>query len=364
MRLSPTLPSLGLASILFNALHSQAHYYQLGGKLTIPDSPSVEKLVGTNWQITEINGAAAIPDSQELFFETETLLSGYDGCNGFNGEWSEVDSQTGDRPSIMIEIGRMNRRGCFLSAEAGKQQGIFMSALRQEAISFSLSADEKELTLYRSLDGHDMPIVLSSIPRPVQPHERLIGTNWVATDIVYPDSQNELRPVLENTPVTLSFSEDEITGFTGVNQYFGDISKMTSMEFEVTSVGQTLVGAENDDPRWLQEVAWMSILFLGSAGDWTSTQEFPETVTLPYTLFDERIGDTDDWTQVLILGSFQAPLARFVPLKDGVLDAWGERIDRIESPVADDTPFHGDDYWLIQLAGSNWRATVIYLPIY
>ena len=183
------------------------------------------------------------------------------------------------------------------------------------------SVDEQ--LFFRTLDGQDMPIVLSSIPRPVQPHERLIGTNWVATDIVYPDSQNELRPVLENTPVTLSFSEDEITGFTGVNQYFGDISKMTSMEFEVTSVGQTLVGAENDDPRWLQEVAWMSILFLGSAGDWTSTQEFPETVTLPYTLFDERIGDTDEWTQVLILGSFQAPLARFVLLKDGVLDPWG-----------------------------------------
>jgi len=367
MRLS-NLPSLGLTSILFNALHSHAHSYQLlgAGKLPIPDSPSPEKLVGTNWQLTEINGAAAIPDSQELFFQTETVVSGYDGCNWFNGEWSTVengqDSQTSDRPSIKIGMSMAHtRRACRLTAEAGKQQGIFMSTLRQAAISFSLSADEKELTLYRSLDGKDMPIVLSRIPKPVQPHERLIGTDWIATGIVYFDSQNKLRPVLEDHPVTLSFSEDQISGSTGTNQYFGEISQMTSMEFQVTSVGQTLIGwEESNDPRRSQEDAWMSILHLGRAANMTIAQEFPEAVTLPYTLFDERIGETDEWTQVLILGSFQAPLARFVPLKDGMLDEWGKPIKKFESPLTDDTPFDEDEWhYTIQLAGSNWRATNI-----
>ena len=344
------LPSLGLASILFNGLLSQAHNYVGGGKLTFPAAPaSTEKLVGTNWQLTEINGAAALPDIQELFFETDTEASGYDGCNRFRAEWSEVDTQTGDRPSIMFDVMMTNRRMCRLTAEAGKQHLMFRDMLRQEAISFSLSEDEKELTLYRSLDGKDTPLVFSSIPRPVQPHERLIGTNWIATEIVYPDSQDELRPVLENTPVTLSFpSADEIKGFTGVNQYFGEISKMTSTEFQVDSVGTTYVGVEDDDPRGLQENAWMSILN-------------PDAVTtLPYTLFDERIGDTDEWTKVLILGSFQAPLARFVPLKDGVLDPWGERINRTESPGADDTPSYEDNWHeTISLAGSNWKATEI-----
>ena len=348
MRLS-NLPSLGLASILFNGLLSQAHEYVGGGKLTFPATPvSTEKLVGTNWQLTEINGASALPDIQKLFFETATEASGYDGCNRFRAAWSTVengDSQTGDRPSIMFDVMMTNRKMCRLTAEAGKQYLMFRDMLRQEAISFSLSADEKELTLYRSLEGKDTPLVFSSIPRPVQPHERLIGTNWIATDIVYPDSQDELQPVLEDTPVTLSFSEDEVKGFTGLNQYFGDISKMTSTEFQVTRIGHTLVGTENDqDPRMLQNNAWMSILMGdGDQGPTTST-------TFPYTLFDERIGDTDEWTKVLILGSFQAPLARFVPLKDGVLDPWGERIK-------DDTPFHEDDWReIISLAGSNWKA--------
>eukprot|EP00984_Skeletonema_dohrnii_P002404 scaffold832_cov75-Skeletonema_dohrnii-CCMP3373.AAC.14 len=374
MRLS-NLPSLGLASVLFNALQSNAHKPTLlrGGQLPIPEAPSTEKLVGTNWQLKEIGGVPAIPDSQELFFKTEAELSGYDGCNGFRGEWDTVendqDSKNSDRPSITIDILATNRRMCRLTAEAGEQKSNFMGALRQEAISFSFSADEKELTLYHTLDGNDVPIVMSRIPSPVQPDERLIGTDWVATGIVYPDSQNEeqLRPVLEDHPVTLSFSKDQINGSTGTNEFFGDIPTMTSMEFQVTNVGQTLMGwGEIDDPRKLQENAWMIILT--TVND--ETESPPEVVTLPYTLFDERIGDTDEWTKVLVLGSFQAPLARFVPLKDGMLDEWGKPIKQIESPLTHENPLNGNElqdtpaikdlyFDTFQLAGSNWRASNI-----
>uniref|UniRef100_A0A7S2LTM5 DUF306 domain-containing protein n=1 Tax=Skeletonema marinoi TaxID=267567 RepID=A0A7S2LTM5_9STRA len=372
MRLS-NLPSLGLASILFNALQSHSHKHQLlrGGQLPIPEAPSTEKLVGTHWQLKKIGGVPAIPDSQELFFKTETELSGNDGCNGFRGEWGTVengqDSHNSDRPSITFDILATNRRMCRLTAEADEQKSNFMGALRQEAISFSFSADEKELTLYHTLDGNDVPIVMSRIPSPVQPHERLIGTDWVATGIVYPGSQNELLPVLKDYPVTLSFSKDQIDGSSGTNQFFGDIPKMTSMEFQVTNVGQTLMGWEEDvDPRRFQENAWMNILT--TVND--ETESPPEVVTLPYTLFDERIGDTDEWTKVLVLGSFQAPLARFVPLKDGMLDEWGKPIKQIESPLAHDAPLNGHelqdtpvlkDLYLdtFQLAGSKWRATNI-----
>ena len=372
MRLS-NLPSLGLAFILFNALPSHAHEHQLlrGGQLPIPEAPSTEKLVGTNWQLKEIGGVPAIPDSQELFFKTETELSGNDGCNGFRGEWGTAengqDSHNSDRPSITIDILATNRRMCRLTAEADEQKSNFMSALHQEAISFSLSADETALTLYHTHDGNDVPIVLSRIATPVQPHERLIGTDWVATGIVYPGSQ-ELRPVLEDHPVTLSFPKDQINGSTGTNQFFGDIPKMTSMEFQVTNVGQTLMGWEEDvDPRRFQENAWMNILTTTTVND--ETESPPQVVTLPYTLIDERIGDTDEWTKVLVLGSFQAPLARFVPLKNGMLDEWGKPI-KTQSPLAHDTPLNGNeqqdnpsikDLYLdtFQLAGSNWRASNI-----
>jgi len=352
MRLSnlPTL-GLGLASILCNALHSHArgHQFLRGGDLPIPELPSPEKLVGTNWQLKEISGVPAIPDPQELFFKTETAVSGYDGCNWFFGAWSTVesdqDSQTSDRPSITIGRLVSTLMGCSLRDEAAEQQRIFMSALRQEAISFSLSADEKELTLYHTLDEKNLSIVLSSIPIPVQPNERLIGTDWVATGIVYPDSQNELRPVLEDHPVTLSFSKDELDGSTGTNQFFADVPKMTSMEFQVANVYQTLMGwGENDDPRTLQEQedAWLSILYFGRSVDRNDeTQIPPEVITLPYALFEERIEGTDEMTQVLVLGSYQKPLARFVPQKEKLAPAF---------------ELHHET---IQLAGSNWKATNI-----
>eukprot|EP00984_Skeletonema_dohrnii_P006819 scaffold2425_cov76-Skeletonema_dohrnii-CCMP3373.AAC.35 len=350
------LPRLCVASILFNAQHFHAHRpYVRGGKIPNPVvPPSPEKLVGTNWQLKEIHGVPAIPEPQELFFETEGELSGYDGCNWFSGEWNTVqDIRTNVRPRIAINIGTSTLRMCRLTAEAGEQQSNFMSDLRQEAISFSLSADEQELTLYHTFGGNDAPIVMSRIPSPVDPHERLIGTDWVATGIVYPGSQDELLPVLKDYPITLSFSKDQIDGSTGTNQYFGDISKMTSMEFQVTNVGQTLMGwEENHGPRRFQEDAWMSILTTVNH----ETESPPDVVTLPYTLFDERIGDTDEWTQVLVLGSFQAPLARFVPLKDGMLQPPGP----YDGDDKQDTPAIKDVYLdTFQLAGSNWRASNI-----
>lgn len=357
-----TLPSLSLASILVNALHSHGHQQVLrGGKLSIPTLPSTKKLVGTNWQLKDIGGVPVvhppIPESQELFFLTETELSGYDGCNWFYGVWDSVpvgakkddgSSQSSARPRISIDIKSTTYKGCFLTSEAGEQQSNFMIALRQEAIGFSLSADEQELTLYHTLDGsQDVPIVLSRIPNPIQPDEKLIGTSWIATDIVYPDSGNELRPVLEDHPVTLEFLEgpifnaetsssykSSVRGNTGTNEFFGYVSEMTEWEFTVTNVWRTTAGWEEDnDPKRLQEFAWMGIL---------------EMKTFPYTLFEERIGDTNEWTQVLVLGPFQAPLARFIP---GELNSWGEPIDSWRLDYQDDET--------TQLAGSKWIATNI-----
>jgi heat shock protein HslJ len=61
-----------------------------------------------------------------------------------------------------------------------------------------------------------------------------------------------------------------------------------------------------------------------------------------------------------LLGSVQAPLARFVPLPEGkTLDAWGELqpIKQIESPLDDREPTTPED--TTELAGSNWLATNI-----
>jgi heat shock protein HslJ len=328
--------------------------------------------VGTNWQLKEIGGTPAQPEEpQRLLFETETELSGYDGCNGFSATWETILGSTAEnesgskptraRPKISIEMGFSTLRGCsWMTEEERLQQSNFMTALRQEAIAFSFSADEQELTLYQSIDGSpDMPIVMTRIPIPPQPHERLIGTSWVATDIAYSSSDsenNELTPILEDHPVTMSFERDTFFGSTGTNKYAGDITMKkfveggVSLEFEVTNVARTSISfQDNTDPRLLQEHAWMDII---EAAD-------DEIVTIPYTLFDERIGDTDEWTQVLLLGSFQAPLARFVPLPEGkTLDVWGE-LQPIKQHESEPLGEPITPYDITELAGSNWLATNI-----
>ena len=113
------LTSIGLVSILFNALPSHGHQQLLllrGGRLSIPEPPSPEKLVGTNWQLKGIGGTPAQPEEpQRLLFNTETELSGYDGCNGFSATWETIVGSTAEndsgskpiraRPKISIEIG-------------------------------------------------------------------------------------------------------------------------------------------------------------------------------------------------------------------------------------------------------------------
>ena len=370
------LTSIGFVSILFNAFQSHAHQQLLrGNKLRIPEPTSPEQLVGTNWQLKEIDGVRAVPELQTLFFETESTLSGYDGCNWFSeaswgalsatAESDYIGSQMLPRPKIsIIDHGMSTMRYCSLTPEQREQQQRFMSALHQAAVGFSLSADEQELTLYQAFGrSSDVPIVMTRIPIPAQPHEVLIGTSWLATDIYYSDPYSEKRSnrliVLEDHPVTMSFGKDTFFGSTGTNKYAGDITMRkfngVSMEFQVTNVAQTSIGFMDDqDPQLLQEHAWMDIIQAAS-------DAIDEVVTIPYTLFDERIGDTDEFTQVLLLGSSQAPLARFVPLPEGMaLDEWGEPepIRQIATPDYKDTPLIDHDF--TELAGSKWMATYIH----
>lgn len=387
MHLLSNLTSIGFVSILFNAFQSHAHQQVLrGNKLRIPEPTSPEQLVGTNWQLKEIDGLPAVPELQTLFFETESTLSGYDGCNWFDETWGAlsataesdyIGSQMLPRPKIsIIDYGSSTMRYCPLTPQQMKQQNQFISALHQAAVGFSLSADKQELTLYHAIGpSSDVPIVMTRIPIPAQPHEVLIGTTWLATDIYYSDPYSEKRSnrliVLEDHPVTMSFGKDTFFGSTGTNKYAGDITMRkfngVSMEFQVTNVAQTSIGFKDDqDPKLLQEHAWMDIIEAAS----------DEVVTIPYTLFDERIGDTDEFTQVLQLGSSQAPLARFVPLPEGMaLDEWGEPepIRQIATPDYQDTPLidspFDDDHWpdaivhlhdFTELAGSKWMATFIH----
>ena len=265
---------------------------------------TMRPLVGTNWRLKEIRGVEAQEEQQELFFNTVESLSGFDGCNSFSAEWQRVPARSirNRKPRISVTMGMGTLRFCKLTDEQQQQQSAFMSILSSTALAYTISVDGQELSIGQP--NYPPEMVLTRIPTPVESNERLIGTSWTATGIVYPGDSSQLVPVLKDHPVILSFTPDSmITGSTGVNEFFASIVSMDEWEFQVTNVGQTLIGHESKPVR-RQEDAIMSII--GNNGG-------PYDVnTLPYTLFEERIGD--EWTQVLVLGSLVKPLARFVPV--------------------------------------------------
>ena len=139
--------SIATATAYGHKIHNQSpsfpNYKQAG------DDDSSSILVGTNWQLSDINGAPAIRDEYEglqgLSFLSEFELSGFDGCNQFSAEWNTVPSSS----MITVNLGRRTRRGCgWMTEEQDMRMRDFMGVLGQDAVSYSLSEDEQELTLY------------------------------------------------------------------------------------------------------------------------------------------------------------------------------------------------------------------------
>lgn len=126
----------------------------------------------------------------------------------------------------------------------------------------------------------------------------LLDTSWTATDIYYADD-DELKPVLADTPATLIFSNDStVSGYAGCNQIFGDVV-ISSSKLEFGEVTQTMMGCFGDVRA--QEWAFSSAVFRESVR--------------------YKITSTEADDQVLILGDAKTGevTARFVPLPEPTL---------------------------------------------
>jgi len=275
--------------LLSNALPSYGRRFLQESVSFQDDIPS---LVRTNWQLKEINGAAVLLDDPPvLFFSSESSLEGSNGCQLFSAEWGIVPSSS----MITVDIQGETRNLCPpMTDEQQQQGGDFMSLLSQDAIAYSISEDEQELTMYRD----DTPtMILMRIPRPIEPHERLIDTSWIATDIRGLHATNTLRPVMEGNPITLSFTEVYVTGNAGCNQFSGIILSMTSTELQLGVDLLEISAKPCGQDAMSQEHTFMQII---------------QNPSLQYTLSYERVGE-DEWTQVLALGSPHSTMARLVP---------------------------------------------------
>jgi len=159
-----------------------------------------------------------------------------------------------------------------------------------------------------------LPLVLSVVPSyghtllrgnlPIQQYiaadeNNLLGTSWMATAIAYEDG---LKPVLEDNPATLAFSNDSsVSGYAGCNHFWGDVSFVPSSTIEFNNTMMTQMACFDDDVMD-QETAFGNAIFWQSTVTYeiTSTEENDQVLTF----FG---GDTGDIT------------ARFVPLPEPTL---------------------------------------------
>ena len=193
------------------------------------DDTPASPLVGTEWQVTEFNGAPALL-SHELSFETETVVSGNDGCNPFNGMWGTLPTNDGNDidTRIMIDVFSTGGRMCSFTAEAAGQRTFLHNVLFQEATPYFLSADEQELILYLELKqegSRPLPMVLSRIKNSIPDNEdtpialgggkSLIGMNGeeakAAIEAIDPLLSVHIVP--EGSMVTMDLRDDRVRIF-------------------------------------------------------------------------------------------------------------------------------------------------------
>mmetsp|Transcript_11905 Transcript_11905/g.18279 ORF Transcript_11905/g.18279 Transcript_11905/m.18279 type:complete len:262 (-) Transcript_11905:523-1308(-) len=180
MRLS-NLPSLGLASILCNALQSNAHKPTLlrGGQLPIPEAPSPEfgnelqdtpaikdlypdtfQLAGSNWRASNIRGALLGSDADvTMFFKSKTSVEGSGGCNQFDASWEKLGTLiqiNGTEQPLILEHMRVEdlaptRRYC--DGMMAQVENYFFRGLTQDSLFYEF--DGEELTLWDAVMGEN-----------------------------------------------------------------------------------------------------------------------------------------------------------------------------------------------------------------
>ena len=200
-----------------------------------------------------------------------------------------------------------------------------------------------------SLNAAWIPLVVSAVPShghtllrgnlPIQQYitadtpddNNLLGTSWQILEIAFDDG---LRPVLEDYPANLIFSNDNtITAYAGCNQFQGELTPVNSSTFEVSDASMTTRGCfgnlhDQDDA-------------LGNAIFWQSTVTY-------------EIASTEENDQVLTLfgGDTGEVTARLVPLPEptlvgskwlvnGVPNSWAATDKPMTLTFEDETKFSG-----------------------
>ena len=199
------------------------------------------ELVGSEWILVELNGAAPVEGSEiTLEFEADQL-GGYAGCNWYGTTYRNAE----DADAAMGFS--LTKRACAEPAGVMEQEQAFMAAL-QAAAGRRLAGDRLE---YHDASGATLAAFKARPQLDLDPAD-LVGTRWEVVSL------NGAAPLDGPRPTLVFESATELTGYAGCRDFratyqaAGDDLSLAFMEMLTTDCP--------DEARLLQEGEYTTLL--------------------------------------------------------------------------------------------------------
>jgi len=185
--------------------------------------------------IVSIGGVAVAGKPPTITFSEDGRVSGFGGCNRFNGGYT-LDGATVRFTPVMTTM-----MACQLDA-VNRQELALMAALQEDA-TFVVNGDGR-LTL-TGANGTEITAMRA-------PELKLAGTRWIVEGIGG-------ASVVSGSEPEIAFTDDgQINGTAGCNRFFGSYAQAGS-KLTFTGVGMTKMAC-NGDGIMLQENTFAGIL--------------------------------------------------------------------------------------------------------
>ncbi len=231
------------------------------------------QLVGTNWELESMNGVEA-GDDMTLSFGSGTI-SGSDGCNTFNGEYTIENSVLVIGDNIASTL-----MACpDVDAEMSQQ---FMNALAS-AGEFTLDNDDLtiqtengELVFSSAVEGSD-----PTAPQVDTIENQIVGTNWELESMNGIDADDDM---------TLNFGSGTISGSDGCNTFSGGYTIENGMLVISDNLAMTAMACADVDAEMSQQY----LNALVTAGEFTLSGDDLTIQTESGALVFERDDDMTD----------------------------------------------------------------------
>lgn len=211
------------------------------------DTPDPANIVnGTSWVVTQINGEAPLPDTEITASFDAEQISGSAGCNQYSASYTL--GSLSDIGGTGISAVGTTKMLCNEPEGMMDQEALFVQIL--ESVTNISRYGDGELTM-SSGDGKSY-LVLRAPDNPPPPISDLVDTDWIL------NSLSGSIP-LDDTQLSLSFSEGAATGFGGCNTFSSNYWEDADRVIEIEGI---LTHGQCADPAGVmdQEAAYFNIL--------------------------------------------------------------------------------------------------------